>query len=208
MNLLEIAKQYQIPKMVVASSSSVYGNNKKVPFSELDPVDNPISPYAATKKACELICYTYSALYNISISCLRFFTVYGPGQRPDMAIHKFTKLIYADKEIPIFGDGKARRDFTYITDIIDGVMSSIERCNGYNIYNLGESRVVELMEMIGLIEDQIGKKAKFKWLPPQPGDVAITYADISKAKNELDYNPQVNIEDGIKEFVKWFKNNY
>jgi len=208
LNLLEKANQYHISKFIMASSSSVYGNNKKVPFSESDPVDNPISPYAATKKACELIGYTYSTLYNISVSCLRFFTVYGPRQRPDMAIHKFTKLISMDQEIPIYGDGSAKRDFTFITDIINGVISSIERCDGYNIYNLGESRVVPLMELIGLIEKNIGKKAKINWQPPQPGDVAITYADISKAKKDLDYQPQVNIEEGVKAFVKWFKESH
>ncbi|UCE07391.1 MAG: GDP-mannose 4,6-dehydratase [bacterium] len=207
LNILEMAKQHQIPKFIMASSSSVYGNNKKVPFSESDPVDNPISPYAATKKACELLSYTYSALYNISVSCLRFFTVYGPRQRPDMAIHKFTKLIAMDQKIPIYGDGNAKRDFTYITDIINGVVISIERCDGYNIYNLGESRVVPLMELIGLIEKYIGKKAKIKWLPPQTGDVVITYADITKARKELGYQPQVDIEDGIQAFIKWFKEN-
>ena len=205
LNLLELAKQYQIKKFVFASSSSVYGNNKKVPFSESDPVDNPISPYAATKKTGELICYTYSALYSISISCLRFFTVYGPRQRPDMAIHKFTKLIAAGKDIPIYGDGKSKRDFTYISDIIAGVVRSLERCTGYHIYNLGESRVIGLMELIGLIESNLGQKAKIKWLAPQPGDVAITYADITKAKNELDFHPKVTIEAGIKAFVTWFK---
>jgi UDP-glucuronate 4-epimerase len=204
MNLLEIAKQHQIKKFIMASSSSVYGSNSKVPFSESDPVDNPISPYAATKKACELIGYTYSALYNISVTCLRFFTVYGPRQRPDMAIHKFTKLIAAGEEILVYGDGKAKRDFTFISDIINGVVRSIERCDGYNIYNLGESRIVPLMELIGLIEKNLGMKAKIKWLPPQPGDVPITYADISKAKAELDYYPEVDISDGIIDFIKWF----
>lgn len=207
MNLLEMARRHHISKFVMASSSSVYGNNKKIPFSESDSVDNPISPYAATKKACELIGYTYSALYNISVTCLRFFTVYGPRQRPDMAIHKFTKLIANDQAIPIYGDGSAKRDFTFITDIINGVIQSIQRCKSYNIYNLGESRVVPLMELIALIEKYIGKKAKINWQPPQPGDVSITYADISKAKKELDYQPKVNIEDGIQAFVKWFNNN-
>ncbi len=207
MNLLEMAKQFQIKKFIMASSSSVYGNNSKIPFSETDPVDNPISPYAATKKACELIGYTYSNLYNIAVTCLRFFTVYGPRQRPDMAIHKFTQLIAAKEEIPIYGDGKAKRDFTYISDIIDGVMRSIERCNSYHIYNLGESRVVSLMEIISLIEKHLSKKATIKWLPPQPGDLPITYADISRAKDELDYNPIVNTEDGIIAFIKWFNKN-
>ncbi len=207
LNLLEKAKQHHIAKFILASSSSVYGNNKKVPFSESDPVDNPISPYAATKKACELLSYTYSALYNISVSCLRFFTVYGERQRPDMAIHKFTKLISAGKEIPIYGDGKIKRDFTYISDIIDGVVNAIDRCQGYNIYNLGESHVVPLMELVSLIESHLKKKAKINWLPPQPGDVTITYADITKARNELDYQPKVGIEEGISAFIEWFKKN-
>lgn len=205
LNLLEQAKNKNIKKIILASSSSVYGNNKKVPFSESDPVDNPISPYAATKKACELIAYTYSTLYDISISCLRFFTVYGPRQRPDMAIHKFTKLIASGEEIPVFGDGKVKRDFTYYSDIIDGLVRSIDRCNGYNIYNLGESQVIELMDLVSLIEKYLGKKAKINWQPRQPGDVEITYADVTKAKNELDYNPKVNIETGIKQFIKWFE---
>ena len=204
---MEMAKEFDVPRFVLASSSSVYGNNKKVPFSESDNVDNPISPYAATKKACELISYTYSELYGISVSCLRFFTVYGPRQRPDMAIYKFTKLISNDQEISVYGDGKVQRDFTYITDVIDGVVQAIDRCNGYQIYNLGESRVVELLELIALIEKNLGKKAKIKWLPPQPGDVKITYSDITKARKELDYNPKVPIEEGIKKFVEWF-NNY
>lgn len=204
-NLLEIAKKYQIPKFIFASSSSVYGNNKKVPFSENDAVDNPISPYAATKKAGELICFTYSSLYDISVSCLRFFTVYGPRQRPDMAIHKFTKLIAYGQEIPIYGDGSAKRDFTFITDIVDGISRTIDKCEGYNIYNLGESRVVPLMQLIKVIEENLGQQARIKWLPPQPGDVAITYADISKATRELNYQPKVAIENGIRAFVEWFK---
>lgn len=205
LNLLEMAKKYQIPKFIFASSSSVYGNNRKVPFSERDAVDNPISPYAATKKAGELICFTYSSLYDISVSCLRFFTVYGPRQRPDMAIHKFTKLISRGQEIPIYGDGSAKRDFTFITDIVDGIIRTIEKCDGYNIYNLGESRVVPLMQLIKLIEENLAKKARIKWLAPQPGDVAITYADISKATRELNYQPSVTIEEGIRSFVEWFK---
>ena len=207
LNLLEFSKIKNIKKFITASSSSVYGNNKKVPFSETDNVDNPISPYAATKKACELLGYTYSALYDMSVTCLRFFTVYGPRQRPDMAIHKFTRLIAENREIPIYGDGKVKRDFTYISDIINGVVNSIDKCDGYNIYNLGESRVVELMELVNMIEAALDKKAKIKWLPPQPGDVKITYADISKAERELNYHPEVQIENGLKEFVKWFKDS-
>ena len=203
-NLLELSSRFNIPKFILASSSSVYGNNTKVPFSEIDRVDSPISPYAATKRACELLSYTYFSLYGLSVTCLRFFTVYGPRQRPDMAIHKFARLIVEGEEIPIFGDGTSRRDYTYITDIIDGVEKAIEKCDGYNIYNLGESRTVELNYLVKLLEKTIGKKANIKYFPNQPGDVAITYADISKAKEELNYNPQISIEEGIQEFVKWY----
>ncbi len=204
-HLLELIKKYGIKKFVFASSSSVYGANKKVPFSESDSVDNPISPYAATKKSGELICHTYHKLYGISINCLRFFTVYGPRQRPDMAIHKFAKLIDANKPIPVFGDGKSRRDFTYIDDIIQGIAGSMENCNGYEIYNLGESATIELIQLIHLIEDSLGKKAIFDYQPDQPGDVPITFADITKAKAELNYCPQTPVKDGIKRFVEWFK---
>ncbi|MDZ7332182.1 MAG: GDP-mannose 4,6-dehydratase [candidate division KSB1 bacterium] len=204
LNLLEIARVFQVQKFIMASSSSVYGNNRKVPFSEDDPVDQPISPYAATKKAAELIGYTYWNLFNISVTCLRFFTVYGPRQRPDMAIHKFTRLIANDEEIPIYGDGSAQRDFTFISDIIEGVVRSIERCQGYHIYNLGDSRVVSLMQLLNLIEQNLGKRAKIKYLPAQPGDVRITYADIQKATDDLGYRPLVPIEQGIAAFVEWF----
>ncbi len=203
-NLLELSSRLNIPKFILASSSSVYGNNTKVPFSEMDRVDSPISPYAATKRACELLSYTYFLLYDLSVTCLRFFTVYGPRQRPDMAIHKFARLITEGKEIPIFGDGTTRRDYTYITDIIDGIESAIERCDGYNVYNLGESRTVQLNYLVELLEKTIGKKANIKYLPEQPGDVSITYADISKAKQELNYNPQTSIEEGIQEFIEWY----
>ena len=205
MNLLEMAKEYNIKRFIFASSSSVYGNNKKVPFSEKDFVDNPISPYAATKKACELLSYTYHSLYDISVTCLRFFTVYGPRQRPDMAIHKFTKLIDHSEPITIYGDGTAKRDFTFITDIIDGIMKSIERCNGYNIYNLGESKVIELMDLVKLIEKKLNKNANIIKYPPQLGDVSITYADITKAQKELDYKPSVTVEEGIDQFIQWYK---
>jgi len=205
MNLLEMAKEHNIKKVVIASSSSVYGNNKKVPFSESDSVDNPISPYAATKKACELLSYTFFALYDISITNLRFFTVYGPRQRPDMAIHKFTKLIDHGEPIVIYGDGTAKRDFTYISDILDGIMKAIEKCNGYNIYNLGESNVIKLMELVSLIENNLNKKANIIKYPPQPGDVLITYADISKARKDLGYKPSVNIEEGISRFIRWYR---
>lgn len=207
MELLQRAQQSGTPKFVMASSSSVYGNNKKVPFSEDDPVDNPISPYAAAK-ACELIGYTYHHLYNMNVTCLRFFTVYGPRQRPDMAIHKFTKLIANGEPIPVYGDGTTRRDYTYITDIIDGIEKSVQHCDGYHIYNLGESRTIQLHELISLIEESYGKKAIIDRLPMQPGDVECTYADISKAQAEIGYAPKVDIRDGIPEFVKWYKKHH
>ncbi|RKY93123.1 epimerase [candidate division KSB1 bacterium] len=205
LNLLELARRFNVPKFVFASSSSVYGNNKKVPFSEQDNVDNPVSPYAATKKAGELLAYTYHHLYDISISCIRFFTVYGPRQRPDMAIHKFTKLIDQGKKVPIFGDGNSQRDYTYISDIIDGLCSAIEYCQGYEIYNLGDSRTVELKEVIQHIENLLNKKARLDFKPFQAGDVWITYADISKAKAQLKYQPKVMFEKGMQNFIDWYK---
>ena len=205
LNLLELSTQFNIPKFILASSSSVYGKNTKVPFSEKDPVDFPISPYAATKKACELLAFTYYSLHSLSVTCLRLFTVYGPRQRPDMAIHKFTKLISEGKEIPLYGDGTSRRDYTYITDIMHGMEKAIQRCKGYNIYNLGESETVELRSLIRIIEGTLNRKAKIKLLPVQPGDVPITFADISKAKDELGYFPRVSIKEGILEFIRWYK---
>lgn len=204
-HLLELCRIYNIKKFVFASSSSVYGANTKVPFSESDSVDNPISPYAATKKAGELICYTYHQLYDISINCLRFFTVYGPRQRPEMAIHKFAQRIWNSEPIPVFGDGKTRRDYTYISDIIQGILGAMKFCDGYEIYNLGESNTVELMYLIQLIEQALGKKAEIDFQPEQPGDVPITFADVSKAQKAIEYHPQIPIEAGIDKFAKWFK---
>ena len=205
-NLLEISSRMDRPRFILASSSSVYGNNKKVPFSEDDPVDFPISPYAATKKACELLAFTYASLYNLPVTCLRFFTVYGPRQRPDMAIHKFTKSIVEDREITLFGDGTSSRDYTYITDIIDGIMKAIDLCDGYRIYNLGESQTIQLSHLIQILEETLGKKAKIKPMPIQPGDVSITYADVSKARKELGYSPCISIPEGIRRFVEWYHN--
>lgn len=207
-HLLELCKKHDIKKFIFASSSSVYGANKKVPFSESDPVDNPISPYAATKKAGELICHTYSKLYNISISCLRFFTVYGPRQRPDMAIHKFTHLINSNKPIPVFGDGKSRRDYTYIDDIIQGIYAAMNNCDGYNIYNLGESQTISLLSLIQLIEKNLNIKAIIDHKPKQPGDVPITFADISNAQKNINYSPHVPVEIGIKKFVEWYQKQH
>ncbi|OHB53163.1 MAG: epimerase [Planctomycetes bacterium GWF2_50_10] len=207
-SMLEAARGAGIKKFIFASSSSVYGNNEKVPFAETDNVDNPISPYAATKKAGELICYTYHHLFGIDMACLRFFTVYGPRQRPDLAIHKFARLILDDKEIPVFGDGSMKRDFTYIDDIIDGVIASVEKCKGYEIYNLGESRPVRLDVLISEIENAIGKKARIKRLSAQPGDVNQTYADVSKAVRMLGYKPKTHLKDGLASFAAWLKSDY
>ncbi|GMU33772.1 MAG: epimerase [Planctomycetia bacterium] len=201
--ILETMRKLGMKKLVFASSSSVYGNNKKVPFSETDVVDNPISPYAATKKAGELICHAYHHLFGMDITCLRFFTVYGARQRPDLAIHKFAKLILAGKSIPVFGDGSMMRDHTYIDDIIAGVVAAIDRCGGYKIYNLGESRPVSLSDLIAAIERAVGKKAMIERLPLQPGDVHQTYADVSRAKAELGYEPSTEIEAGLAEFAQW-----
>jgi UDP-glucuronate 4-epimerase len=203
--LLEAAKNKNIKKFIFASSSSVYGNNKKVPFSEEDNVDFPISPYAATKKAGELICHTYHHLTGIEMTCLRFFTVYGPRQRPDLAIHKFAKLIEEGKSIPVYGDGSMMRDFTYIDDIIDGITASINNCKDYNIYNLGESRPVTVNTLISELEKALGKKAIIERLPKQLGDVDQTYADITKARRDLGYNPNTEISTGLKRFIEWFR---
>jgi len=205
MRLLEFAREKGIRKFVFASSSSVYGNNEKVPFHEDDRVDWPISPYAATKKAGELLCHTHAHLYGMDITCLRFFTVYGPRQRPEMAIHKFTRRIDRGEPIPLYGDGLSERDYTYISDIIQGVVGAIENVSGYEIVNLGESRTVRLRELIERIEAALGKKAHIERLPEQPGDVRRTYADVSRARQRYGYNPQVSIEEGIPRFVEWYR---
>ena len=205
-NLLELARQSNIKQFVFGSSSSVYGINAKVPFSEDDPIRQPISPYAATKAAGELLCHTYSHLYGFRCVCLRFFTVYGPRQRPDLAIHKFAKLITERKPIPVFGDGTTRRDYTYVDDIIDGVMAAIvyDKSN-YEVINLGESRTVELNELISLLETELDTHATIDRQPPQPGDVPQTFADISKARALLGYDPKTQIEEGLRRFVEWFR---
>lgn len=208
-NLLDLAKDFGIKNFVFASSSSVYGSRKDGPFHEEMVINKPISPYAATKASGEQICFTYSHLYGINISALRFFTVYGPRQRPDLAIHKFSKLIAEGKPIQMFGDGTTVRDYTYIDDIIQGVMASIEyNKTPFEVFNLGESRTVELKYLINLLEENIGKKAIIEQQPMQPGDVPITYADVSKAKELLGYNPTTPIEEGLKHFTKWFNEFY
>jgi UDP-glucuronate 4-epimerase len=211
LNLLEFARQRGIHRFVFASSSSVYGNNEKVPFSEADSVDNPISPYAATKKAGELMGHAYAHLFGITFLCLRFFTVYGPRQRPDLAIHKFARLMAAGEELPMFGDGSSQRDYTYIDDILsglDGALEWVQRNEGvHEIVNLGESRTVSLKEMIQVLAEEMGVQPRVHVLPEQPGDVARTYADISKAREILGYAPAWEFREGIRSFVRWFDQN-
>lgn len=203
-NLLEAARARKVRKVTIASSSSVYGVNAKVPFSEADPIFSAISPYAASKLACEALGHTYHHVYGMDIAMLRFFTVYGPRQRPDLAIHKFASLISAGKSIPVFGDGSTARDYTYVTDTVDGIMACTRQEFGFDIFNLGESQTVRLDYLISLLEKSLGKTANIDRQPPQPGDVPITYADISKARAKLGYNPTVKIETGIPKFVEWF----
>jgi len=209
LNLMELARKREIRKFVFASSSSVYGNNRSVPFSEEDRVDNPISPYAATKKAAELLAHSYTHLYGITCLCLRFFTVYGPRQRPDLAIHKFSKLMSRGEEIPMFGDGSSERDYTYIDDILQGLEASLgwvhEHEGVHEILNLGESRTVALREMISVIGEELGIEPRIRRLPEQPGDVDRTFADISKARNILGYDPQWDFREGIRTFLEWLE---
>ena len=210
LNLLEECRRSGVKRLAFASSSSVYGNNEKTPFAETDPVDLPISPYAATKKAGELLCHNYHHLYGLSVACLRFFTVYGPRQRPDLAIHKFARLISEDRPLPFFGDGSTRRDYTYITDTLLGVTGALrwlekEQRPVYEIFNLGESRTVELSDLVRLLGEAMGSEPELKRLPMQPGDVLCTYADIAKSRGMLGYAPEVAIEEGIGRFVRWFR---
>jgi UDP-glucuronate 4-epimerase len=206
LNLLELAREHGVRQFVFGSSSSVYGENEKVPFAEDDPVSEPISPYAATKAAGELLCHTYSHLFGLRCIALRFFTVYGARQRPDLAIHKFARLISAGKPIPVFGDGTTRRDYTFVDDIIAGARAAMDyEASGYEVINLGESRTVELRELIGLLERELGREAIIDRKPTQPGDVPQTFADISKARRLLGYDPRTPIEEGIRRFVEWFE---
>jgi UDP-glucuronate 4-epimerase len=203
--LLDRCRARGVGKFIFASSSSVYGNNESVPFREDDPVDHPISPYAATKKAGELIAHVFHHLHGIEVTCLRFFTVYGPRQRPDLAIHKFARLIEAGRPIPVYGDGSMMRDFTYIDDVVDGVLRATERFRGYRVYNLGESRPVALRDLIGLLEEALGRRAIIDRRPMQPGDVQRTFADVSRARTELGYEPSTEFRAGLERFVAWFR---
>jgi UDP-glucuronate 4-epimerase len=196
-----------VERFVFASSSSVYGASTKVPFSEADRIDCPVSPYAATKFAGELMCYTYHHLYGLPVTALRFFTAYGPRQRPEMAIHKFTRLVYDGRSIPMFGHGETARDYTYIDDIVQGLMAAIDFPCGYEVFNLGESSTITLMNLVRLIEQISGLSARIDFQQRQPGDVEITYADISKAQRLLDYRPTTPIEVGLTQFISWFREN-
>ncbi len=208
LNLIHLSRDSEVENFVYASSSSVYGKNKKVPFSVMDRVDEPASLYGATKRANELMAYTYSHLYGLRCSGLRLFTVYGPWGRPDMALFIFSRAILNGEPIEVYNYGKMKRDFTYIDDIVHGVLASLDRPVPYAIYNLGNSRAVDLLYFIECIEEALGKKAEKKLLPMQPGDVVETFADISESKKELSFQPTTRIEEGIGQFVKWYRSYY
>jgi UDP-glucuronate 4-epimerase len=190
---------------VFGSSSSVYGINTKVPFAETDEVNQPISPYATTKRAGELLCFNYHHLYDMRVSCLRFFTVYGPAQRPEMAIHKFTDLLANGNPIPLFGNGESRRDYTYIDDIIDGVVAALDLSPAFEILNLGGAETTRLSDLVAWIAQELGVEANIERLPDQPGDVPITFADVTKAREVLGYAPKVPIREGLRRFVEWYR---
>ena len=205
MVLLEELRARPSTRHVFASSSSVYGSNEKVPFREDDDIHRPVSPYAATKRAGELLCSTHHHLYGMPTSCLRFFTVYGPRQRPEMAIHKFVAACLAGRPIPFFGDGSTRRDYTYVDDVVDGVVRALDRCAGFEIYNLGESQTTSLSELVAMIGEACGREPVLDRQPLQPGDVTITYADVSKAREKLGYDPRTPVREGIERFVRWYR---
>lgn len=206
--LLELARTLGVRRFVFGSSSSVYGNNPTVPFAESDPVDGPISPYAATKRAGELVCHTYAHLYGLSVACLRFFTVYGPRQRPDLAIHAFARRMLRGEPITLFGDGSSERDYTYVSDIVDGIEGALAFTAGepkFEIFNLGESQTTTLLRLVELLAAALGVQPAIQWQPPQPGDVERTFADVSKARRMLGYAPRVPVEAGIPRFVDWLR---
>jgi len=203
--LLAAAHGAGVSRFVFGSSSSVYGGNPKVPFHEDDDVSHPVSPYAATKRANELTCWTFHHLYGMDIAALRFFTVYGPRQRPEMAIHKFVRLVEQGQPLPLFGDGATQRDYTYVDDILDGVLKAHDRSRGFRIYNLGESATISLRDLVGAIGRATGREPRVDWQPLQPGDVPRTFADIRRAREELGYDPRVNVEEGLRRFVAWYR---
>ena len=193
------------PRFVYASSSSVYGDRSSAPFRETDPVDLPVSPYAATKKACELLAFTFHHLHGLPVTGLRFFTAYGPRNRPDLAIAKFTRLIDRGEPVPMFGDGTTRRDYTYVADIVDGIVRAIERCTQHHLYNLGNSHPIALYDLIASIGAALGKKPLIQHLPEQPGDVRQTFADIERASRELGYSPRTPFPEGLAQYVAWYR---
>jgi UDP-glucuronate 4-epimerase len=203
--LLEAARRHGNPHVVFGSSSSVYGADSKPPFSEDDACDRPCSVYAATKRASELVCYSYHHLYGGQVTCLRFFTVYGPRQRPDMAIHKFTRVIDEGKPVELYGDGRSKRDYTYVDDIVGGVVSALDRPGGFHIYNLGTTALTPLADLVQMISERLGKPARVEYLPDQPGDVPLTHADVTRAKEHLGYRPTTSISDGLDRWVSWYK---
>ena len=205
LRLLEAARHHGPANFVFGSSSSVYGINEKVPFSEDDPVEQPISPYATTKRTGELLCYNYHHLYGLRTSCLRFFTVFGPAQRPEMAIHKFTDLLARGETVPLYGDGSSRRDYTYVDDIIDGVVAAMDLAPGFEIFNLGGAETTALADLVTWLAEELAVEPRIEYLPDQPGDVPITYADVSKARRMLGYSPQVPIREGLRRFVAWYR---
>jgi len=205
LRLLEAARRHGPEIFIFGSSSSVYGINEKVPFSETDEIDRPISPYATTKRTGELLCYNYHHLYGFRVACLRFFTVFGPGQRPEMAIHKFTDLLWRDRAVPVFGDGGSRRDYTYVDDIVDGLTAALDLAPGFEILNLGGAETTSLRDLVLWIAEELAVKPRIDYLPAQPGDVPITYADVSKAARILGYSPKVPIREGLRRFVSWYR---
>jgi UDP-glucuronate 4-epimerase len=204
-NLLERARGHHVRKFIFGSSSSVYGVNSKVPFSETDPLEKPISPYAVTKRAGELLCYSYHYNYRLPVACLRFFTVYGPRQRPEMAIHKFTRMMFRGEPIPVFHGGESERDYTYIADIVQGILATLRLPFEFEIFNLGNSRTVRLLDLIRCIEAATGRRAELEMMPAQPGDVPVTCADITRARRMLGFEPATPIETGVKKFVEWYR---
>jgi UDP-glucuronate 4-epimerase len=205
LHLLEAARRHGPEVFIFGSSSSVYGINQKVPFSEDDPVDQPISPYATTKRTGELLCFNYHHLYGLKTACLRFFTVYGPAQRPEMAIHKFTERLSRGDKLPMFGRGDSRRDYTYVDDIVDGIVAALDLAPGFEIFNLGGAETTRLGDLVAWLAEELAVEPRIEYLPDQPGDVPITYADVSKAARMLGYSPKVPIREGLRRFVAWYR---
>ncbi len=208
LNLLEAARRHGPEVFVFGSSSSVYGINRKVPFSETDPIDLPISPYATTKRTGELMCFNYHHLYGLKTPCLRFFTVYGPAQRPEMAIHKFTDLLARGETIPLFGNGDSRRDYTYIDDIVAGIVAALDLAPGFEIFNLGGAETTRLGDLVRWLAEELAVEPRIEYLPDQPGDVPITFADVSKAERMLGYAPEVHIREGLRRFATWYRESH